>query len=124
MGQSNLKEKDKMDIREKNISIVRGDSKIFQINFKDSSGNPYPLETGNTIYFTVKEQSDFENALIEKTATNFPDGVVLFNILPEDTKNLDWRTYVYDIRWKRPDGSVKTLIERSDFELKREVSNV
>lgn len=113
-----------MGICEKNISIVRGDSKTFQLNFKDSSGNPYPLETGNIIYFTVKEQSDFENALIEKTITSFPDGVALVDILPEDTNNLDWRAYVYDIRWKRPDGSVKTLIERSGFELKREVSNV
>ena len=113
-----------MNLNEKHISMVRGDSKTFRINFKNKDGEPYPLAAGHTIYFTIKEQSDFENALVEKVITNFPDGVALIDILPEDTKNLEWRTYVYDIRWKRPDNSVKTLIERSDFELKREVSDV
>ena len=113
-----------MNSSEKHTSMVRGDSKILQINFKNKDGEPYPLTAGHTIYFTIKEQSDFENALVEKVITNFPDGVALINILPEDTKNLGWKTYVYDIRWKRPDNSVKTLIKRSVFELKREVSDV
>lgn len=97
------------------IKITRGDSAEFDISISDASGQPYELQEGDTVEFTVKENVYSNKALIHKTGTQ----VI---ITPEDTKNLSYKRYVYDIQVTLADGTVDTIIPPSTFEVLSEVT--
>lgn len=105
-----------------NISMIRGDSESFAVNAIDGDGVQLPFEFGDTIYFTVKDNVSTEEKRIQKVITTFVDGEASIEILPEDTKNLYVREYVYDIQWNKADGTVRTIILPSSFIIKGEVT--
>ena len=63
------------------IYLTRGDTAEFNINIVDVDGNPYELQEGDLIEFTVKEDVYSSKALIYKTGTNIV-------IEPSDTSEL------------------------------------
>lgn len=111
-----------MIIREKNIHMVRGDTEALQVKLQKEDGTPYFLEDGDIIYFTVKSSPRTEEKLLQKVITEFVDGAALITIEPEDTKELNFRKYKYDIQWTRADGIVKTIVPVSDFVIEEEIT--
>ena len=111
-----------MIVREKNIHMVRGDTEALQVELQKEDGTPYFLEDGDIIYFTVKSSPRTEEKLLQKVVTEFVDGVALITIKPEDTKELNFHKYKYDIQWTRADGIVKTIVPVSDFVIKEEIT--
>ena len=111
-----------MKIKGTNISMTRGDSEVIKVTVKDALGNIIPLATGDTIHFTVRENVMNPTKIIEKIITEFDDGKALININPQDTGNLEFTSYVYDIQLTREDGRVKTIITPADFTITGEVS--
>ena len=99
-----------MKIQGTNISMTRGDSEAIKVTVKDTLGNVIPLVTGDTIYFTARESMLTQQRLIEKIITEFDDGKALININPQDTNNLQFTSYVYDIQLTKENGTVKTII--------------
>lgn len=86
------------------ISVKHGMDVSFNVTITDSTtGNAKDI-TGWTVYFMVKrdiEDADSE-ALISKTITSHSDptnGVTLFSIAREDTEELNYGKYVYDIQY-------------------------
>lgn len=102
--------------------MTRGDSETIKITVKDTLGNIIPLVSGDTIHFTVRENILSTTKIIEKTITEFDDGQALITIDPQDTRNLKFATYVYDIQLTKENGSVKTIITPSSFTITGEVS--
>lgn len=111
-----------MKIQGKNISMTRGDSEAIKVTVKDTLGNIIPLVTGDTIHFTVRENVMHPTKVIEKIITEFDDGKALININPQDTGNLKFATYYYDIQLTKEDGTVKTIITPAYFTITGEVS--
>jgi glyoxylate utilization-related uncharacterized protein len=111
-----------MKIQGTNISMTRGDSEAIKVIVKDTLGNIIPLITGDTIYFTVRENILNTTKFIEKIITEFDDGKALININPQDTNNLRFTTYVYDIQLNKENGTVKTIISPSRFTITGEVT--
>ena len=111
-----------MKIKGTNISMTRGDSEAIKVTVKDTLGNVIPLVTGDTIYFTVREYVMSTTKVIEKIVTEFDDGEALITINPQDTGNLKFTSYVYDIQLTKEDGSVKTIITPANFTITGEVS--
>ena len=111
-----------MKIQGTNISMTRGDSETIKVTVKDTLGNAIPLVTGDTICFTVREGMLSKTKIIEKIITEFDDGEALITISPQDTNNLRFISYVYDIQLTKEDGSVKTIITPADFTITGEVS--
>ena len=111
-----------MKIQGTNISMTRGDSEIIKVTIKDTLGNIIPLVTGDTIYLTVRESMLSPTKIIEKIVTEFDDGQALIIINPEDTNNLRFTSYVYDIQLTKENGSVKTIITPSNFTITGEVT--
>ena len=115
-------------IRNKNIvlSMVRGDTEglLVKVIQKDSDGKitNVPLVSGDTVYFTVKKTSRDTEFLFQVVETNFDNGEALISIYPNDTKNLDFGTYVYDIQVTFSSGAVKTVVPKSDFIITDEVT--
>lgn len=104
------------------IFITRGDTAYFTVEIIDESGDKLNLETGDTIYFTVKRSIKHTGVLIQKILTSFVDGVANIKIDPDDTKMLDYATYIYDVQWTKANGDVVTIIKPSAFVIGGEVT--
>ena len=104
-----------------NISMVRGDTEAMTVACTED-GVARAFVTGDTIYFTVKRSESETEKTLQKVITSFTDGKAHIDIAPADTKTLGVRTYVYDIQVTFANGTVKTLIETSTFELRKEVT--
>ena len=111
-----------MKIKGTNISMTRGDSEAIKVAVKDTLGNVIPLVTGDTIYFTVRETMLNKTKIIEKIITEFDDGKALITIDPQDTNDLNFVSYVYDIQLTKENGTVKTIITPSRFMITGEVT--
>lgn len=97
------------------MEIIRGDSGIFTIELIDEQGEPYELQPGDTVFFTVKENTKSDDALIQKNT-------FLVEIEPEDTEELEYGDYVYDIQFVYSTGFIDTIIPPTLFRIKEEVT--
>ena len=106
------------------ISMIRGDTKIVGFNAFSLSENVGGLL--DEIYVTFKRNCYQRNYLFQKRLSN---GSVIFDedlqqyrfvILPEDTTNLSYGTYVFDIEVIY-EGATKTAMV-GELELKPEVT--
>lgn len=115
-------------IRNKNIvlSMVRGDTEglLVKVIQKDSNGKitNIPLVNGDKVYFTVKKSSRDEEFLFQVVETSFENGEAIISIYPYDTKDLDFGTYVYDIQVTFANGTIRTVVPKSDFIITDEVT--
>lgn len=100
------------------IYLTRGDSARLQIAITNDSGEPYEVQEGDEVLFTVKKTVADAMALIQKTMTE--EGEIL--IQPADTEGLAFGRYVYDCQLKTAAGDVYTFIPPSLFKLTEEVS--
>lgn len=100
----------------KNIKMTRGDSESISVN-------GLTLVPGDTITLTVKDHINTSSIAFERKITEFTNGNAVIGIRPEDTKNLKFKKYVYDIELKRVDGTVTTIIKPHEFTIDGEVTS-
>lgn len=102
--------------------MVIGDTGSFSFNVKINKENV--LQQGDTVYFTVRKLID-NSILIQKTITEFPDGICEITINPSETINISSDdNYIYDLKLVRSDGTTDSLIPNrpfANFSLKRGV---
>lgn len=99
------------------ISIIRGDTTRFEIEVLDQSGEKYVLLDGDQLVFTVKKNTSTDDIIIQKKILGDT-----FTLTHDDTKNLEYRKYVYDIQLTQSNGDVTTVIPPSIFEIMPEVN--
>jgi hypothetical protein len=86
------------------ITIIRGDSRTFNVNIRENDGSPFDL-TGYTVFFTVKPEYKSETddgAFITKTYSNIPNpetGVLSIDLASTDT-DIRPGEHWYDIQLK------------------------
>lgn len=93
------------------IEFTRGDTQFFKFQIKDGEGNPIQLTSEDKVYFTVKQNANSEDILIQKRYSDdiqYSEGYFNFVLNSEDTSDLAYGTYNYDIELKSGDY-VKTL---------------
>lgn len=93
------------------IEFTRGDTQIIKFQIKDAKGNILELKGNDTIYFTVKQNSNSPKKVLQKKYPNeitFSNGYFSFVINSVDTSELQYGTYQYDIELKSGQY-VKTL---------------
>ncbi len=111
-----------MKVSGTDLSMIRGDSESIILSLK-KDGNMIPFNQGDTVYFTVKQSSTTEKIALQKIITEFDeDGNCIIEIEPEDTKELSFRSYVYDIQLTDSNGRVTTIIPCSKFVITEEVT--
>ena len=88
------------------IKLVRGDSFFCEVTMKIGSST-YEPSSGDVVRFAMKK--DYKNAtvLIEKV---IPNNTLLLHLEPDDTKQLPFSDYVYDIELTKANGDVDTFI--------------
>lgn len=117
------------------ITHTRGDTLLVPIEITQKIGEgpdgepiwaPYIPQTGESIRFALKsskmasggkEFADKE-PLISKAV---PIDTLILRLDPEDTKNLPFGSYKYDLEITQIGGIVTTFVELADFELTPEV---
>ena len=97
--------------------MTRGDTEQHELALK-MDGEVYEMEDGDQINFGVKKSYEDNTCLIEKTYTENP---FVLSINPEDTKPLDFGTYVWDLQFVAANGYTKTLVAKKDFIITEEV---
>ena len=81
----------------RDIEIIRGTTNKFSILVHNAYGEPYNLAGGDKIYFGVKKNRANAEYVILKECTSMKEGVCEFTLSPDDTINLDFGRYLYDV---------------------------
>lgn len=105
-------------IKGTSISMTRGDTFSADICIYQANGKPYNLIEGDAVQFAMKKTAKDPTVLILK---NIPIETMKLVLNPEDTKELDFGTYVYDIQLQKATGEVCTFITKSYLTLTEEV---
>lgn len=100
------------------ITLTRGDTFAADIGIFQPNGEPYTPNIGDKIRFALKQSVKDEKCLIIK---EIPIETMKLVLLPEDTKNLSFGNYVYDIQLTKSNGEVDTFITKSILILKEEI---
>ena len=96
------------------VSMPRGDTAAFQFQrkYEDEEGNIHPItQEADSVYFTVKRSYRDQKFILQKTKADMEfdeNAIYHFEINPEDTNNLDFGTYVYDVEIIQ-DGKKRTI---------------
>lgn len=91
-----------------NIYLTRGDTGIFTVSLEDCEGHPYIPQAGEKIRFAMaKKFGAGADVLVNK---QFPADTLTLEIEPQDTKNLAFGEYVYDVELTDLSGHVSTVI--------------
>ena len=91
------------------IEMIKRDTGPISIKPIVKDTGEYLLNDGDTLYFTLRKLQD-RSIILQKTTTEFENGVGEITIEPEDTENLDEGTYLYDLVNIRGDGTRDTLL--------------
>lgn len=93
------------------FEFTRGDTQFIRFKLKDASGEPLQLEPTDNMYFTVKTDANSTKVLLQKKFPEdieYQDGYYHFTISSENTSNMAYGDYQYDIEVKS-EGVVKTI---------------
>lgn len=100
------------------ITLTRGDTFVAIITITDSDGEPYVPVVGDSIRFAMKSTySDAEPLLVKE----IPIDTMKLTLEPEDTTNLKFGQYVYDIQLTKATGEVDTFITMAKIKITEEV---
>jgi len=100
------------------IQMTRGDTCKVSVGMTTQSGEEYKPVEGDVVRFAMKKKYSDAEELISKV---IPNDTLLLHLEPQDTKELDFGKYVYDIQITYANGDVDTFIDRATLELTEEV---
>lgn len=100
------------------ITMTRGDTARISVFITDAEGEPYDPGEQDVVRFAMKKDYKDEQPLL---LINIPVDTMELVINPEDTKNLSFSSYVYDIELTKEDGTVDTFIDRAKIKITEEV---
>lgn len=91
--------------KELRLTMTRGDSETFIVNVKN-----YELTDGDIIEFTARKNINADKA-IYKRVTEFEDNKAIIELRPEDTKDLAFAEYRFDVQLTYASGRVATIVK-------------
>lgn len=104
------------------IQLTRGDTARFRVHITCEDSNkdviPYEIADTDTLTLSVKKNVKDFKPLFQKVIT----GSDKFHIKPEDTANLDFGKYRYDVQLNKSNSDVHTVVPTSVFEILQEVT--
>lgn len=111
-----------MVIQGTKITMTRGDTESIEVSVREDDVQR-PLVAGDVVHMTVKQRATDTDIAFQKVIRQFVDGVALIDIEHEDTKNLRFGNYVYDIQITFADNTIKTVVGPAAFVLALEVTH-
>ena len=112
--------------KQQNITIVRGDSADLELTLYETNEHGEKVEyvpvEGDSLLFTVKTNTKTKNYIFQKPIDVMSLDGLKIAIHPEDTSDLSYGTYKYDVEYTSGDGYVDTVITPRDFIVAEEVT--
>ena len=105
-------------ITDNEVRMTRGDNADIIVQIKDLNGDTYELQEGDKLLFTMKRNCKTDIIVMQKDITS--DQII--SIEHNDTKDLDYGTYYFDVQCTLADGQVYTVIEPHPFIIEKEVT--
>ncbi len=105
-------------MRKNTVTMTRGDTVNIKVSLSDGYGGEYVPDENDEIRFALKKTYDDNYPLIYKVV---PHDTMILKINPEDTKDLDFGTYVYDLQITFANGDVLTFVTKAQFRIEEEV---
>lgn len=100
------------------ISITKGDSLNCKLDLSyHTDGRPYIPKVGDKITFGMRRKYQSQSIFTK----DIPIDTLILQLLPEDTKDLEIGSYLYDIQIEYGSGMVDTFINLANFTLVDEV---
>ena len=101
------------------ISLTRGDTARLTVPItNDLTGEEYTLLENDVLTMSVKRSSTDDDLCFQKVLT----GSNMFTIKPEDTRDLIYGKYEYDVQLTTAEGDIYTVVEPNIFEILPEVT--
>ncbi len=100
------------------IFLTRGDTFKAKLTINNPDGSEYTPMDGDSIRFALKENVEDRKCLILR---DIPIDTMLLILYPEDTEDLEFGNYVYDIQLTKANGDIDTFITASKLKLTEEV---
>lgn len=98
------------------VYMTRGDTEVLTVSCPAK-----PFQTGDVVELTIRMSAGYGPSLIHKKVTSFTEeGKALIVFEPQDTNDMQFNTYSYDVQVTYADIGVKTIITPSDFTIGRE----
>lgn len=106
------------------LEIIRGTTMSFLLTIQNDDGTIYKLNDGEKLIFGVKLDPEKGDYLIKKIITkeNEQDNGYIISLKPEDTQNMSFKDYRYDIGLQTPDGDYYMLVSCSQFIVNKAVT--
>ena len=108
-----------LKISGKTISLTRGDSANIVLDLKYNNGDFYEPADGDQIRFAVKKT--FNDLVPPLLVINIPTNTLILHIAPEQSKQLAYGQYKYDIQLTTVSGEVDTFIDKATLVITEEV---
>ena len=102
-----------LKLRNKEIHISQGDDAAISIALTQN-GEPYTLQEGDEVIFTVGKDG---TAAFTKRLSNAGETFVILIFDNQDTANMDFGFYQYDLVMHCADGTQTTLVPPTLFEV-------
>lgn len=99
------------------ITMTRGDTAVLKLDIIDEQGIPYDVTDSDVVIFTLKRSVLDKAVVFQKSMV---DGKI--TIQPQDTANLEYGQYFYDVELTKEDGFVATVIPPHRFVIAEEVT--
>lgn len=99
------------------ITLTRGDTFEALVSVTKRDAVYSPVE-GDSIRFAMKENYDDPRPLLVK---DIPIDTMMLILEPQDTADLNFGKYVYDIQLTKANGKVDTFISKATLKLSEEV---
>ena len=106
-----------LKIKDSNIFLTRGDSASLKIKVKDIEGKDFIFTEDFKLVFSVKKNISDKYLTIQKEVQNS----INIEIVPEDTKQLAFGEYYFDIELQM-NNKIFTIITPHKFIICEEVS--
>lgn len=100
------------------ITLTRGDTFEALVSATKRDGTQYIPVEGDVIRFAMKENYDDPRPLLVK---DIPIDTMMLVLEPQDTADLNFGKYVYDIQLTKANGKVDTFISKATLKLSEEV---
>lgn len=101
-------------ITKDSVFLTRGDTALIEVELLNEDGEEYTPESGDHLYFRLKQSTTAKVILIEKEIDM--DTMVL-ELTEDDTKDLKFAVYKYEIELVTANNYHFTVIANADFEI-------
>ena len=100
------------------ITLTRGDTFMADITINKQDNTPYIPVEGDSVRFAMKGSYEDAEPILTK---DIPNDSLKLILEPEDTKELAFGQYIYDIQLTKASGEVDTFITKAKLKLTEEV---